>query len=131
MFYQVVHIPESKPACREVGHEDCNQRAHNVCDKTEMEHFFQFQRNCNEVEVCRDITKLYRQTLDRETLEIQRVVMEKQYDGQKYAKHISVAVASESEHEIQQHNKSDNAMAIFYLGESSVKWGGLNIFTNT
>ena len=38
-------------------------------------------------------------------LQIQRIVVEEQHNGQEDAKHISVTVAPETEHKVQQHNK--------------------------
>ncbi len=74
-----------------------------------MEHFFQAQGNCDEVEIRRNVTKLYGQTSDRKAHEIQRVVVEEKYDRQEYAKHKTVLIRSETESVVEPHNEYEQA----------------------
>lgn len=95
-----MHIPEAEGTRGKIGHQDRDKRTCQIGNEAELEQSLTFKGDRDEIQIRCQITKLNGKTGDREAHEIQRIVMEKQNDGQEYAKHIALTVGTESENKV-------------------------------
>ena len=93
-----VDVPKARKAYAEIGGDNSEQRADDICDKAEVEHLFPLEQKGDKIGIRRNVTKLERKSLDGKAHKIQRIVMEEQHKDHKETKHISVLIALESEY---------------------------------